>query len=121
LLSDEDIADEINLSFLKPTYEEIYQHKPINQYSVEEVTIPVNIEKKMGVFIVDLQGETITSRAVIRKGVILCLEELTEAGQKFSFYNEEGKSLTSAQGLKVWIKDRSVDLKETNYFITDYL
>ncbi len=36
-----------------------------------------HIPKRMGVFIVDLQGDTVTSRAVIRKGAILCLESFT--------------------------------------------
>jgi len=61
------------LSFLKPSQEEFYQHKFINSYAVEDVDIPINIPKRMGVFIVDLQGETVTSRAVIKKGAILCL------------------------------------------------
>jgi hypothetical protein len=48
----------------------------------------------MGVYIVDLQGETVTSRAIIRKGKIICIDELTEAGQKFSFYDQNGRPLT---------------------------
>ena len=35
----------------------------------------------MGVYVVDLQGENVTSRAVISKGAILCAENYTEAGQ----------------------------------------
>lgn len=31
----------------------------------------------MGVYIVDFQGETITSRAVIRKGTIICVDAPT--------------------------------------------
>ena len=31
----------------------------------------------MGVFYIDLQGETVTSRAIIKKGAILCLESFT--------------------------------------------
>lgn len=42
----------------------------------------------MGVYIVDLQGETVTSRAVIRKGAIICVDTLTEAGQQFSFFDQ---------------------------------
>ena len=69
---------------------------------------------------VDLQGDTVTSRAVIKKGAILCLESFTEAGQTFSFYDEDGSSLTNKTGLKVWISGRPVDLKGTNSFETDY-
>ena len=50
------INEDSNLAFLKPTKEEIYEHKFINPYAVEDVCIKVNIEKKMGTFYVDLQG-----------------------------------------------------------------
>ena len=81
------LDDQVNLSFLKPSKEEVYEHKVINPYAVEDVCIRVDIDKKMGMFIVDLQGQAISSRAVIRKGAILCLESFTEAGQRFSFYD----------------------------------
>ncbi len=48
----------------------------------------------MGVYIIDLQGETVTSRAVIRKGAIICVDTLTEAGQQFSFFDQDGRPLT---------------------------
>lgn len=47
----------------------------------------------MGVYIVDFQGETVTSRAVIRKGTIICVDTFTEAGQQFSFYDQNGRPL----------------------------
>jgi len=121
LLGQNRVTDnEVNLSFLKPSQEEFYQHKFINSYAVEDVDIPINIPKRMGVFIVDLQGETVTSRAVIKKGAILCLESFTEAGQTFSFYDEDGRPLTSKEGLKVWNSGTPVNLKYGNSFETDY-
>jgi hypothetical protein len=86
--------NEINLNFLKPSQEEVFEHKLVSPYAVEDVIIPINIPKKMGAFMVDLQGDTVTSRAVIRKGAILCLESFTEAGQTFNFYDENGRPLT---------------------------
>ena len=65
----------------------------------------------MGVFIVDLQGDTITSRAIIRKGAILCLQSYTEAGQQFSFYDQGGRPLTQKDGLKIWVKGKPKALK----------
>ena len=50
------VTEQVNLSFLKPSKEEIYEHKAVNPYAVEDVCIRVDIDKKMGVFIVDLQG-----------------------------------------------------------------
>ena len=50
----------------------------ISPFAVEDIVIPVrNIANKMGVFVVDLHGETIISKAIIRKGAILCLESFT--------------------------------------------
>lgn len=114
------IPDDVNLSFLKPTFEEVYEHKIVNPYAVETVSIPVGIESRMGVFIVDLQGETVTSRAVIRKGAILCLEDFTESGQRFSFHDEDGRPLTEAIGLRVWLNGRPVAMKGRHFFDTDY-
>lgn len=53
----------------------------------------------MGLFIVDLEGEGVISRAVIRKGQITCLDSLTEAGQKLSFFDENGGPITNQHGL----------------------
>lgn len=52
-----------------------------------------------------------TSRAVIRKGAILCLESFTEAGQRFSFYDENGKPLNEATGLNVWVSGKPTELR----------
>lgn len=68
---------------------------------------------------VDLQGEGVTSRAVIRKGTIICLSSLTEAGQKFTFFDQNGKSLTEDDGLKVWIRNKPMKLTE-NWTIINY-
>lgn len=43
LLYTGDIADDINLAFLKPTYEEIYEHQAKNAYAIDTVIIPVEL------------------------------------------------------------------------------
>lgn len=75
------------------------------------------IPKAMGVYIVDLQGETVTSRAVIRKGTIICVGKLTEAGQEFSFFDQEGRPLTKEQGLRVWIREKVAGLTGNKAFV----
>ena len=40
-----------------------------------------SIPNKIGIFVVDIQGEGITSRAVIRKGSIICLDSYSTEGQ----------------------------------------
>ena len=85
------IDDDIDLSFLVPTHQDSYvSSAAANPFLVTSATIDLSqlIPKKMGLYIVDLQGETVTSRAVIRKGTIVCMDELTIGGQQFSFYDE---------------------------------
>jgi hypothetical protein len=72
----------------------------------------------MGVYIVDFQGETVTSRAVIRKGTIICVDTFTEAGQQFSFFDQNGKPLGEANGLKVWIRGQIINLIDNKAFVT---
>ena len=100
------INDEIDLSFLKPASQFSQVNPVTNPFQVTETAIKVDIPKKHGLFIVDLQGERVTSRAVINKGSIVCIDKVTEAGKEFSFYDEEGKALTEAEGLKVWARRR---------------
>ncbi len=74
----------------------------------------------MGVFIVELQAETISSRAVIRKGTIICLDSITERGFQYKFYDQKGNRLTQKDGLKVWIKDRQVDLTPEGSVVIEF-
>lgn len=75
--------DEVELSFLKPSEVQTIEISSNNPFEVISKVIELGklIPKKMGVYIVDIQGENITSRAVIRKGTILCVDKHTEAGQ----------------------------------------
>ena len=50
------INDDANLGFLKPSQEQIYEHKAKNPYVVEDICIRVDLPKKMGSFYIDLQG-----------------------------------------------------------------
>jgi hypothetical protein len=72
----------------------------------------------MGVYIVDLQGETVTSRAVIRKGTIICVDTFTEAGQQFSFFDQNGRPLTEKDDIKVWIRGQLTKLKDNKAFVS---
>lgn len=72
----------------------------------------------MGVYIVDFQGETVTSRAVIRKGTIICVDTFTEAGQQFSFYDQNGRPLNEKDGLRVWIRNKITKLHGNKAFVS---
>ena len=75
----------------------------------------------MGVYFVDLQSESISSRAVIRKGEIVCVDSLSAKGQVFSFYDQDGNPLTQKEGLKIWIKDKPTTLDADNYICVDFV
>ena len=116
-----DIDDQVNLSFLKPTFTSKVRTDFLNPYQIFDQKITIEgIPKQMGVYIVDLQAENMTSRAVIRKGHIYCVDREMEEGQMFSFFDEDGKPISEKDGLKVWIKDKLVELDEDNYVVMDY-
>lgn len=81
--SGEGFSGEIDLSFLEPTVKEIVSIHAKNSFEIVSKVINLGelIPRKMGVYVVDLQGESVTSRAVIQKGTIFCLGANTEAGQ----------------------------------------
>ena len=39
----------------------------------------------------------------------MCLESFTEAGQRFRFYDEDGKPLNQAAGLNVWVNGKPTE------------
>ena len=51
------------------------------------------IPQKAGVWIVELEGEGISSRAFIQKGSISGLATLNTAGLEVKFYGENGKQI----------------------------
>lgn len=66
--------DDLNLSYFSPTFTDYYINPSDNPFEFSEVSVTIkDIPKKLGLFIVDFQGEGIVSRAVIRKGYIVCL------------------------------------------------
>jgi hypothetical protein len=44
----------------------------------------------LGLFIVDLEGEGLSSRAIIRKGTIIVKNKVISAGHELTFYDENG-------------------------------
>jgi hypothetical protein len=85
----------VDLAFLKPTSSEIYEATNDNPYQLFDTAIKINgVPNKMGVYIVDLQAETITSRAVIRKGEIYCVDRFSTEGQVLCFYDQDGQPIT---------------------------
>jgi hypothetical protein len=67
------------------------------------------IEKKRGVYIVELEGEGITSRAFIRKGAIVNSFRITSAGTEIKFEDEKGSAIYD---LTVWLANKKYDVNE---------
>jgi hypothetical protein len=114
------IDDEVELSFLIPTAQDCFENASINPFEVITTQIDLSkiIPKAMGVYIVDFQGETVSSRAVIRKGTIICVDTYTEAGQQFSFFDQNGRPLGAKDGLHVWIRGQIASLVDNKAFVS---
>ena len=96
--------DDINLSYFSPSSVEIYANTSENPFEEREVKVLVkSIPKRIGIFVVDFQGEGITSRSVIRKDSIICLDSYSASGQFFKFFDGEGNQLTEKDQLCVWV------------------
>lgn len=66
------------------------------------------LNDKLGFFIVELEGDTVTSRAVIRKGSIFLKNKLIPEGHKLSFFDQEGKQINE---LTIWREGKKIDVK----------
>jgi hypothetical protein len=59
--------------------------------------------KGRGVYVVELIGNGKSSRALVQKGRLDVLQEVTAAGHAFTVFDEEGRRVTDARG---WLGDR---------------
>ena len=112
----EEIEDAINLNYLEPTYSTIYQTDASNKYKENIYDIKVDkVKKERGIYVVDLEGDNISSRAVIRKGCIYCFKKMTLAGVELKFYDENGKKI---ENLDLWVRGKKIKVK--NSYILPY-
>ena len=68
------------------------------------------IKKQRGIYVVDFDGEGLSSRAVIKKGAIFCLKRFTLAGLELKFYDESGKRI---EELDLWLFEQKVHIKKS--------
>ena len=70
------------MKFLVPKAEpKLLQRNNDDAFVEEEISIDLpELEQELGLFIIDLEGGEISSRAIIRKGVINVSNEVTEIG-----------------------------------------
>ena len=75
------VQDDMDLHFLDPTYQFVYEIANSNPFKEEFYDMSLKeVKKERGVYIVDLDSAGISTRAVIRKGAIFCLTRVTLAG-----------------------------------------
>lgn len=115
------IDDQVDLSFLIPTHQQVYEHVPTTPFQLCKTNIVLEkVPAKLGLFVVDLEGEGVVSRAVIRKGQIACVDSLTEAGQRLSFYDATGRPLGIANNMQLWVRGKPCPLSEGNTAFLEY-
>jgi hypothetical protein len=70
-----------------------------------------------GVYVVDFIGNGLSSRAVIRKGVLRHIERYTSAGHLFTIFDEESREVTNAS---LWLGGRSYSADDDGRILVPY-
>ena len=99
-----EIDETQDLSYLQPNSSYTYEVKTEGPFiiSYHEVIVE-GIGKNRGVWIVELEGEGIISRAFIRKGAIGNHSTMNSVGHEFSFFDEEGNRI---KDLDIWMSGK---------------
>lgn len=114
--SREEIDETQNLSYLQPTHEYTYETKLTNAFVVQNFDVKVEgIEEGRGIWVVEFEGEGISSRAFIRKGVFGIVSTNNSLGNQISFFDENGAKL---QNYDLWIVRKKHTVKDN--FVIPY-
>jgi hypothetical protein len=98
----------MDISYLHPNHSSSFVINHNNPYIVEMCEMKMEgIPKERGAWIVELEGEGITSRAFIRKGMMGCMSSMTAIGTELRVFDESGAEI---RGYKVWMEGRSHDV-----------
>lgn len=109
--STSEINDSIALEFLEPLKKVTKKIPNDNPFKVSAVdfSLTEHLEAKNSIYIVDFHGEGILSRAVIRRGSIVCISKPSLAGIELKFFHEDGSAIDE---LDIWLRGRKVHVKE---------
>lgn len=89
------ISTDIDLDGLVANFEAVQEYSvPSDRRHRETLDLPQC--QGRGVWVVDLLGSGVRSRALVIKGQLQSTEVLTDAGHEFHVYNDEGKLVTDA-------------------------
>ncbi|GAB4283749.1 MAG: hypothetical protein Kow0029_30070 [Candidatus Rifleibacteriota bacterium] len=104
----EEISTAIDLDGLVANEEKILEfHQPEYISHHEKIEFPELPAR--GIFIIELIGNGISSRALIRKGQLMCISKPGAAGQLLSIFNESKEKIKDA---KVWLDGREFTADE---------
>ena len=93
-----------DLSFLNPTDSFVYEVDNSNPYKEARYDIKVEqIGKSRGMWIVELEGDEVSSRAVICKGAITSINRVTTNGVELHFYDESGCPI---EDMHLWMNEK---------------
>ena len=94
-----EITTSIDLDGLVANHEEAFTYKQVSlRRHIEQFEFPHIREP--GVYVVELIGNGISSRALIRKGRLTFAQRIGSAGHVFTIYDENGKKLSSGS---IWL------------------
>lgn len=97
-----------NLSFMRANHSYSYEIASKNPYQVQVYDIKIEgVPSSRGVWVVELEGEGISSRAFIRKGAIVNTKRLNSAGTELKFYDETGSCVS---GYSIWMDGKKHDV-----------
>lgn len=100
-----------SLAYLQPNHSYHYSTENSNPYLVQIYNIKVEgIPTSRGVWIVEFEGEGISSRAFIRKGGIANFNSNNSAGTELKFYDESGVQI---QDYQIWMEGKKHQVKNS--------
>ena len=95
----ETLTTAIDLDGLAPGSEKIltYSHAPLRRH---EETLELPQITGRGIYVVELIGNGVSSRAVVRKGRLICSQRVGAAGHVFTVFNEKREQVKAAH---LWV------------------
>lgn len=89
-----EVDEEMNLKFLVAVNERKEEYPFNDPFQEHKVTIDIpELQDQLGMFIVEIEGEGVTSRAIIRKGTIILKNKVTPTGHQLTFFDQNGQQI----------------------------
>ncbi len=86
-----EVPQNVDLDGATPTAERTLETAARSPLLRQEASLPLPELKKPGLYVVEASGGGLSSRALVRKGVLRAAERVTAAGHRFTVYDEKGR------------------------------